>query len=196
MKKNILFIIVVIVLLSLITSCSSNPTTSEIEQKSEENMQIEKTTSYTPSPTLSITPTNTPTIAPSATPEFYSLGDTVIFNGAEITFTSLSVMSETTLMFDSPEYVVVFATAKFTSDEIQDFNFIFRKMIGPDGSTLGMTSGDYDNKKILDWASNEVSDGESLEGFLAYSYIGDGEYTLILDNFVDKYEFKFDVVKE
>jgi hypothetical protein len=137
--------------------------------------------------------TAAPTAEQAAAPAYYSLGDTITFDGLEITFNSAGVQPIDNQYADFVDTIVIHVTAKNIIEESKGFNMFYATMFGPSGTEAENVSTYFDDS--IEWAG-DMRPQASLEGTFAYKYAGDGEYILELEDWTGKTEVRFDIVKQ
>jgi hypothetical protein len=164
----IIIVVVVVVLLFMILGKNDN---------SSENKEISVSASST------------------SNDEIYKLGDTITFDGLEITFDSTYTF--VTIQNQFSEYngksvIKLGATVKNISSEKNYLNMFYYSLFGSQGTELSRVTAYFDD--TIDYAG-ELKPEASYKKYFYILYDGDGDYSIDFDNFSQEISVEFSIYK-
>lgn len=125
----------------------------------------------------------------------YGLGDTIIFDGLELTFDSTYSFATLDNMFseyDGRLVIQLGVNVKNISTDKNSLNLFFYTLFGSKGIQLDRVSSYFDNN--IDFAG-ELKPGASYKTFFYILYDGDGNYSIDFDNYSKEISVEFNVNK-
>lgn len=125
----------------------------------------------------------------------YGLGDTIIFDGLELTFDSTYSFVTLDNMFseyDGRAVIQLDVNIKNISTDKNSLNMFFYTLFGSKGIQLDNISAYFDNN--VDWAG-ELKPGASYKLYFYILYDGNGNYSIDFDNYSKEISVEFNVNK-
>lgn len=173
MKKIILLIVLVMIL--CFSGCSSENDGNT--EKSSETPSSEKETAKEP-----------------------GFGDTITFDGLEITFSSeynFTSLDNEYSELDGSDVIRIPVHVKNVSDDVAGINMFYIKTYGSKGIALDDISFYFteDNDMLYDAGTDSLRSGAEIDVICHVLFDGDGDYYISFDNISSKIEIKLAINK-
>lgn len=127
--------------------------------------------------------------------EVYGLGDTITFDGLELTFDttySFSTVDNIYSEYNGRSAIRLGVTVKNVSAEINSLNMFYYSLFGSQGIELKSVSAYFDDD--IDYAG-DLKPGASYKTYFYILYDGDGNYSIDFDNYSQEISVEFTVTK-
>jgi RNA polymerase subunit RPABC4/transcription elongation factor Spt4 len=184
-----IIIIVVIIVLFIIASLGNNSTESNSNNSSTSNSTTESNSSSNNNSDSSKASTN------SNQNKTYGLGDTITFDGLELTFDttySFVTLQNRYSDYNGRSVIRLGINVKNVSDEKNSLNMFDYDFFGSQGTELDGVAAYFD--ETIDYAG-DLKPEASYKKYFYILYDGDGKYSIDFDNYSQEISVEFEVIK-
>lgn len=183
MKKKLLLILGAMLFAVPLSGCfeSSDPGTSE--------------TGTTGGSTKPSNPGTTGGGTKPTTKTTFGFNEKFVFDNLELTFKSDYLSTSIESMFsekDGMKVVGVPVLMTNKKNEPHSLNLFYVSYYGPQGTELSNESAYFDEETSVDWGGN-ILPNATVTRYVYFDYAGDGEYKVVLDDFLSKKTVKFNI---
>lgn len=182
MKKKFLSIVLAGMMLIILTGCGSDENNSS-SQKSNSNSKYNNSEKGNSTNTKTETKKNP------------SLGDTITFDGLELTFDetySFATLDNSFSEYNGMDVIRLGVNVKNVSNEKNSLNMFFYSLFGSKGVELDSVTAYFDD--AIDYAGDLKPDA-SYTSYFYILYDGNGKYSIDFDNYSQEISVEFDVSK-
>lgn len=179
MKKKILGILFVGIIAIGLTGCNTD---SNVNNEANNNYN---NSSATDSSSNSSTTEN----------DKYGLGDTLIFDGLELTFDSnysFATVENRYSEYNGKSVIRLGVNVKNVSTKKNSLNMFYYDLFGSQGTQLNSITSYFDD--AIDYAG-ELKPEASYKSYFYILYDGDGNYSIDFDNYSQEASVEFNVIK-